>query len=479
MPPRWLDAPPGATLKPDAHRDANRTGAVRCPPLRHAVSRRLLVAALALALAGTAAARDALPTFAPLLRRAGPSVVTIVPAPGPGEAEAEPETLLDVFRRLLAEPADGQAVGSGFVVSAEGDIVTSTQALPGVDAVRVRLASGEELDARLVGSDDKSGIALLRVEAGHPLTALPLAADDDVPAAGDWLVALGNPTGQALTASATVLAARGRLIGAGPGPDFLQTDAPVAAGAGGGPLLDQQGRVVGMSVALPGSPGAPGFAVPVELVRWVVDQIRRHGRVLRGWIGVSVQPVTPTLAHSFGLPATEGALVADVAPDSPGAAAGIERGDVILRFGDTLIASSKALPAIVHDTLPGMRVPVTLVREGREMTVELLVGELPPPPQPPPASPPVAEEWGLLVEPLTATEAKRRGLEPGTGVLVVDVAAGGAADDTGLEPGDAIVEIDRKKVASVDEFWAALAERDHALVLVRRGRTYLYLDLRR
>jgi serine protease Do len=443
------------------------------------VRRALLALAIALVPGAPAAARDVLPSFAPLLLQAGPAVVTITGPPAEGEAEPEPETLLDVFRTLLGDVPEGQVMASGFIVTAQGDVVTSAQAAAMPEGLRVRLASGDELSARVVGSDEKSGIALLHVDAGRPLPALPLAPDDEVPSPGDWVVALGNPTGQALTAVAGILSARGRILGAGPGPDYLQTDAPVAPGAGGGPLVDRVGRAGGMSVVLPGPPGAPGFAVPVELVRWVVEQVRRHGRVLRGWIGLTVQPVTPALAHSLELPATEGALVADVAPDSPGATAGIERGDVIVRFGDTLIASSKVLPAVVHDTLPGMRVPVALVREGRERTVEVVVSELPAPPPPPPAGPPVAEEWGLLVEPLSTADARRRGLEPGAGVLVVDVSAGGRADEAGLEPGDAIVEVGRKKVGSVEEFWAALADRSHVLLLVRRGRTYLYLDLGR
>jgi serine protease Do len=408
-------------------------------------------------------------------------VVNIATAMRTEDTDDEPDTLQEILRRFFGDlPRVRRSLGSGFVITPEGEIITNDHVIEGTDKLRVRLASKEELDAKVVGTDEQTDLALLRVRAPRPLETLPLG-DSDALEVGARVLALGNLFGLTQTASAGIVGAKGRLLGAGPSDDFIQTDTVITAANSGGPLIDEEGRVVGVNTAVAGAGGGSaggGFAVPINLARWVVDQLRQHGRVVRGWIGVTVQPVTPELARSFHLTAAEGALVADVVDTSPAATAGIKRGDVIVRWGDQPIQHSRDLPMMVAATTPKSRLPVTLRRDGKERTLDVEVAELPTAPARNP-SPAETEEWGLAVEPLPPGEARRMGLSPGVGVLVVDVAEGSPADDAELEPGDVVLQVDRRHVGSAPEFWKALAGRAHALLLVRRGNESLYVELAR
>jgi len=326
-------------------------------------------------------------------------------------------------------PAVSRSLGSGFVISADGDVVTNNHVVKGADKIRVRMATEEEFDAKLVGSDDKTDIALVHIKAAHPLPTLPLG-DSESLKVGDWVLAIGNPFGLTQTATAGIVSAKGRFLGAGPYDDFIQTDASINPGNSGGPLVDQDGRVVGINAAIVSPAGGNvgiGFAVPIALVRWVVDQIREHGSVVRGWMGVAVQSVTPDLARSFGLHGAEGALVADVTPGGPASKAGIARGDVIVRWGDRRVQHSRELPLMVALTPPGTRVPVAVVREGRERTVDVTVDRMPAEERRESRAPSRGgslEAWGLAVAALGRDDARRLGVKPGSGVIVTDVAEG-------------------------------------------------------
>jgi len=434
-----------------------------------------------------AAAREGLPSFAPVLRQAEPAVVNIATV-GRGEEEGESETLQDEFRHFFGEsPRVRRSLGSGFIISAEGDIVTNSHVVKGAEKIRVRLATEEEFDARVVGIDDKTDIALLHVDA--PRSLPPLAwGDSDAVEVGDWVLAIGNPFGLTHSATAGIVSAKGRFLGAGPYDDFIQTDASINPGNSGGPLIDLSGQVVGISAAIVSPAGGNvgiGFGVPANLARWVIEQLRQHGRVVRGWIGIAIQPVTPELARSFGLSQTEGALVADVTPDSPAAHAGMRRGDVIVRWNDRPVRHSRELPTLVAGTPPGTTVSATVLRDGKERVVEVTVREMPAERAAAPgrerergeATP---SEWGMAVRSLTPADAKRLGLKAGTGLLVVDVEEGSPADDAGLESGDVIVQANRQAVGSPADLRRALAANPRrALLLVRRGTASIYVELER
>jgi serine protease Do len=338
-------------------------------------------AILCLLLVATVALADPLPSFGPVIGAAEPAVVNVTSSvTGQRRAPSPPETMDDFMRRFFDSPPGPQGgVGSGFVLSSNGEVVTNVHVVAGADAIRVRFGSGETLDAKVVGLDEKTDIALLRVDPPRPLPALTLG-DSTALAVGDWVIAIGNPFGLEHTATVGIVSAKGRFIGAGPYDDFVQTDAAINPGNSGGPLLDQNGRVVGVNAAIVSPAGGNvgiGFAIPIDLTKWVVEQLREHGRVIRGWLGVSVQPVTSDLAQALGLSERRGALVAEVTPGSPAAAAGLRQGDVVVRLGDEPIEESRELPGKVATTPPGATVPVTVLREGGERTLLVKVREAP------------------------------------------------------------------------------------------------------
>jgi serine protease Do len=449
---------------------------------RYACALALGVLAL-LAAGATQAAQGPPESFAGVARAAKPAVVNIfstrtVRPRGPG-GEFNPQDPFDeFFRHFFGEgvpqrPQRQQSLGSGFVISADGYIVTNAHVVQQAEQIRVKLPSREEYDAKLVGIDAKTDVALIKVK---PRDDLPVArlGNSDTLEVGDWVVAIGNPFGLEATVTAGIVSAKGRVIGAGPYDDFIQTDASINPGNSGGPLLNTQGEVIGINSAIVSRSGGNvgiGFAIPINLARHVIDELRGHGKVVRGWMGVSIQDLTPALAQSFGLDRPRGALVVEVDPDGPAAKAGVERGDVIIAYNGTPIGESHQLPAMVAETPIGKSGELTVLRNGRERNLSVTVVEQPSGKVARAERPRSSRGWGFTLTELTTMLARRFSIPPGVrGVMINEIEAGSPADEAGLEAGDVIRLVDQRPVTSVRMAQQALERAgDRVLLLIQRG----------
>jgi serine protease Do len=357
------------------------------------------------ALHAPAAAQPAslLPSFSGLVEATQPAVVTVRAAADAGSAhvgrvpggdDAE-RGLRDFFDRFFGgegqpgmpppPPLDALpreapvGLGSGFIIDAKGVIVTNYHVVEGADELTVVLDDGTELEADLVASDDKTDIAVLRVDAGRRLPTVAWG-DSSTVKVGDWAIAIGNPFGLGGSVSVGIISASGRNIQSGPYDDYFQIDAPINRGNSGGPLFDQQGRVIGVNAAIFSPSGGNvgiGFAIPSNQARAVVEDLLEDGVVERGWLGVAIQQVTPAIAESLGLTRAEGAMVADVNADGPAARGGVLRGDIILDYNGTPIDTVRDLTRSVADTPPGQRATLRLLRRGDERTVTVMTGRYP------------------------------------------------------------------------------------------------------
>ncbi len=434
----------------------------------------------------TLAAVPAPASFADLAERVSPAVVSIQTSktvtggplrlPGPFEP---------FFGGPLEEFFGGErefqvpSLGSGFVISSEGFIVTNNHVVEEVDKIKVAFEDGTELDAEVVGRDPATDIALIRVKADKALTALSLGNSDQL-RPGDWVVAIGNPFGLEHTVTAGIVSAlHRRNIGAGRYEDFIQTDAAINPGNSGGPLLNLAGEVVGINTAINPRANTIGFAVPINMAKEILPQLRTSGRVTRGWLGVVIQRISPDIQEALGLESTEGALVSKVDPSGPAAKAGIERGDVIVRFDDKPIREMEELPRVVASTQPGSAVEVVVLREGKRKAFKFDLGTLEEPQE-------VASRgkeqgpaaFGMRVQTLTPELAEQLGVEGG-GVVISDVETGSPADEAGLRRGDVVVEVDQEGVKSAPDFRRKLAGKQKALLLVRRGDATVFIAVKR
>ncbi len=374
-----------------------------------------------------------------------------------------------------------RSLGSGFIIDAEGHIITNNHVVEGADEVIVRLSDEREFQAEVLGRDPKTDLALVKIKSSENLPYLELGDSADL-RIGDWVVAIGNPFGLEHTVTAGILSARGRSIGAGPYDDFLQTDASINPGNSGGPLLNLNGDVVGINTAIVAGGQGIGFAIPVNMAKGIVNQLKDKGKVVRGWLGVMIQKITPELAKSFDLKDEKGALVADVTAGGPAEKAGIKRGDVIVRFDGRDIKEWSELPLTVADTPVGKKVDVTVVRDGKEKILKAEIEEMTEEQAAAGTAPEAGADWGLSVQELTPELANRLGLgQDASGVLVTGVADGSPAAEAGLNPGDLILEINRQEITSLSEYQAAMtkiSKDGSALFLVRRGSNTLFFTLK-
>jgi serine protease Do len=400
-------------------------------------------------------------SFADLAAHLLPMVVNIATtqtlkpvASAPGLPNIPPGSpLADLFKDFLGTgrnlPRHVTSMGSGFIIDPSGYIVTNNHVIEDSDQISVTLNDGTTLPAKLIGRDEKTDLALLKVTSKK---TLPFArfGDSDTARIGDWVIAIGNPFGLGSTVTAGIVSARNRDIEAGPYDDFIQTDAPINRGNSGGPLFDMAGNVVGVNSAIYSPSGGSvgiAFSIPSNLTRQVIAQLRQFGQARRGWVGVKIQQVTDDIAEGLGLPGTQGALIADVSPGGPAAKGGVENGDFITAFDGKPVSDSRALSRAVADTPINKTVNVDLWRKGKKMTVHVTVQRLaektsaPPGKSPPPPSSKVTM-LGLSLGMLDGSARGQYHIGGNVqGVLVTDVAADSPAADKNLRAGDVIVQV--------------------------------------
>ncbi len=391
----------------------------------------------------------------------------------------------DPFDQLRRYFGQGQreykqhGLGSGVIVSADGYILTNNHVVGNAEEIHVTLQDKREFTAKVIGKDAKTDLGLIKIDAKDPLPVAPLG-DSNTADVGDWVIAIGNPFNVGMTVTAGIVSAKGRILG-GDYDDFIQTDASINPGNSGGPLINTRGEVIGINTAIYSRTGANngiGFAIPIDMARNVMDQLKAHGRVIRGWLGVEIQEVTPDLAQSFGLPKPEGALVASADKDGPAGKGGIERGDIVLSFNGHPVDDEHELPALVAQTPINTSVPVEVVRNGKHMTLDITIGER----KEPQVASAKAEEpggnWGMQVGDITPEIAQQFHLEGTKGVVIQKVAPDSPSAEAGLQPGDVVLEINHDKVAAVSDFVAKAKEaqtgKKPALLLVQRGGATLY-----
>jgi len=369
-----------------------------------------------------------------------------------------------------------QGVGSGFIMSKDGYLLTNNHVVEDADQIKVKLANGKEYDGKVVGRDPKTDLAIVKISGASDLHPLKLGNSDDLKV-GSWVVAVGSPFGLEQTVTAGIVSAKGRVIGSGPYDNFIQTDASINPGNSGGPLINMNGEVVGINTAILAEGRGIGFAIPINTAKEIAPQLEEKGHVTRGWLGVSIQEVTPELAKSLNLKEKKGALVAQVVSGSPAEKAGIEQGDVIVEFGGKEVADSKDLPRIVAMTSVGKDVTVKLLRDGKVMDRQVKVGEMEEKGVKVSKAPASHKSLGITVQNLTPEIAKQLGLKKDTGVVVAGVEQGSPAEESGIQTGDVIQQVNRKPVKNVDDFVQKVEtakNQDSILLLLQRGQNNLF-----
>ena len=479
--------------------EAHPTRRVLAAAPAKAVRAAALGLALTLSQTGLAQAQTAAPeSFAELAETVSPSVVNIttsttLAASDEGMMPEIPEgsPFEDFFRDFLERQEDGmpgerprrpnrgQALGSGFVISEDGYIVTNNHVIANADEIQIEFFSGETLDAEVIGTDALTDIALLKVESDNPLPFVTFGNSSEA-RVGDWVMAMGNPLGQGFSVSAGIVSARGRAL-SGSYDDYIQTDAAINRGNSGGPLFNMDGEVVGVNTAILSPNGGSigiGFAMSSNVVKNVIAQLQEYGETRRGWLGVRIQDVTEDVAEALGLQEARGALVTDV-PEGPAAEAGMEAGDLILSFDGQEIEDTRELVRIVGETEVGSTVDVVVVRGDGEETLQITLGRREEAEGTIPASadgsgPIEREILGLTVSSLTPELREQLALgEEAEGLVVTGVADDSAAYEKGLRAGDLIAEAGQQKVTNAAELEERIADardagRKSILLLVRR-----------
>jgi serine protease Do len=426
-----------------------------------------------------------LPDFVSLGRSLEPSLVHISVMQGQrsqasfDQSEEGARSGAKSRERLFDAPVPSRGLGSGLILDSSGHILTNYHVVNDAVKVIVKLFDNREFDAKIIGTDAKSDIAVIKIESPDPLKAAPLG-DSSRLEPGEWVLAMGSPFGLDRTLTAGIVSATGRRIGAGPYGDYIQTDASINPGNSGGPLINLQGDVVGITSAIVSQTGSNigiGFAIPINLVKQILPELKDKGKVTRGWLGVAMQPITAPIAESLGLEKGGGALISNVNPGGPAEKAGLRTGDVITEYDRKPLINAGDLPVLVAQTPVGRQVPIKVFRKGRELPITVSVGAL----KEQEVVPSKAEktQLGLTVQTIDQQLADSRGLKRSQGVLIVAVQPGSIADQAGLVGGDLVIEINQAPVKSTEDFHKLIAASNKSnLFLVRRADANLFVAIK-
>ena len=430
-------------------------------------------------------------TFADLAQRLEPTVVNIrvtkIEKTGFRQGIPFPEGPQgEFFRRFFGERPQRpetfrmRGAGSGVIFDSQGHILTNNHVVEGAQEVVVTLADKQEYKATIIGRDPKTDLAVLKIDAREPLSSATLGNSDQL-RVGDWVMAIGNPFGLSNTVTSGIVSAKGRIIGAGPYDDFIQTDASINPGNSGGPLFNLKGEVVGINTAIVPQGQGIGFAIPVNVAKPLIPQLVAKGKVTRGYLGVSIQPLTAELAKALKVEKKKGTLVGDVMPESPAAKAGIQAGDVIVSFNKKSIEGPRELSSVVANTPIGSEVPVTVLRDGREKTVAVKIAKLESDQNPSQEkSNPPEGKWGLGLKDMNPGRQKESNSKRPQGVVVASVQPGSPADLAGVHVGDIVLSVNRHRVSSVQEALEAISkapEKDSLLLQVKREQGSFFVAL--
>ena len=427
-------------------------------------------------------------TFRQVAAAVGPAVinintVTVVRNPHAGPRSPMEEFFgEEFFRRFFGGPREftQRSLGSGVIIDPSGIALTNAHVVESATEIEVVTADGKKHKAKVLGADAKSDVAVLRIQNGSGFPAARLGDSEGVQV-GDWVLAIGSPFGFTQTVTAGIISAKGRVLGQGPFDDFLQTDAAINPGNSGGPLVSMAGEVIGINTAIASRSGGSmgiGFAIPINLAKKIYSELTARGKVTRGWLGVSVQPLTAELAGSFGARDETGVLVADVMDGSPAEKSGLKSGDIILEFNGKKVTAPSDLQRAVGLTTPGSTARLKVLRDKGERTVEIKLGEAPDDTEAAAPGGKAKGALGLDVRPLTPETARQLGVRGGEGVVVAAVGDGSPAEAAGVQPGDVIREVNRQRVRSVGDFERAtrgLKEGDRVMLLLQRGSSSLFV----
>lgn len=439
-----------------------------------------------MAVPGLLYAKPISPDFVELAKKLNPTVVNIRTAKNikPKQRQQRRQQnpfgnnlFDDFFNRFFDEmpqqrPHREQNLGTGFIISDDGYILTNNHVVNGADEVMVKLSDGREVKGEIKGVDEKVDLALIKINDKGKLPFAELG-DSDALEVGEWVMAIGNPFGLSHTVTAGIVSAKGRVIGSGPYDDYIQTDASINPGNSGGPLFSSQGKVIGINTAIiSGGGGGIGFAIPINMARTVVDQLRNSGKVTRGYLGVRFQPLTADLAKSFGLDSEKGALIANVEKETPAERAGLKAGDVILEYDGKPINDGNELPRYVAATPIDKKVKLVVFRDRKKLEVSLVAGKLKDGvTDSPSGSSSESDRIGITVEELRKETADRLGIRDVKGLVITEVKPGSSAEDAGVSPGTIIIEINGQRPETLSAFSAVtvkLKKGDVVRLLLRR-----------